>query len=252
MTNTACLNRIATDKEVEHMTGSQLVSQTIQRIPENELIFASKLYSQQLSDFVSESAYYKILERLCKAGSLCKIAKGTYYRPKESRFGVVSPSQKEIVSAFTEPDKGTVVGYCLYNSLKLTTQISKTVEVFSSALEQQTKRISNVQLQFCNLIFSPEVKGMIHMMEVLQNFSQIQDLDYAQFINFCERFAAIYRDEVFEQVFLQMKYQKKTISFLRNILMHYHVPNNLNRYLSSLSEYKHPTMEEIYEAAHLS
>ena len=38
------------------MTGSQLVSQTIQRIPENELIFASKLYSQQLSDFVSESA----------------------------------------------------------------------------------------------------------------------------------------------------------------------------------------------------
>lgn len=94
-------------------------------------------------------------------------------------------------------------------------------------------------------------QNMIHMMEILQNFSQIQDLDYGQFIHFCQRFAAIYRDEVFEQIYLQMKYQKKTISFLRNILMHYHVPNNLNRYLSSLSEYKHPTMEEIYEAAHI-
>ena len=234
------------------MTSTQVISQTIRQIPENELIFASKLYTQHLSSDVTESAYYKTLERLCKAGELCKIAKGTYYRPKASKYGIVPPSQKEIVSAFTEPDKGTVVGYSLYNNLKLTTQVSKTVEVFSSALEQQTKNISNVLLQFCNLVYTPEVKGMIHMMEVLQNFGEIQDLDYVQFIKFCEQFSVNYNDEVFEQVCRQMKYQKKTISFLRNILVHYHVPNNLSRYLSSLSEYKHPTMEEIYEAAHLS
>ena len=35
------------------------------------------------------------------------------------------------------------------------------------------------------------------------------------------------------------------------ILTHYQVPNNLNRYLSTLSDYKHPTMEEIYEAARI-
>ena len=234
------------------MTSTQVISQTIRQIPENELIFASKLYMQQLSSDVTEGAYYKTLERLCKAGELCKIAKGTYYRPKASKYGVVPPSQKEIVSAFTEPDKGTIVGYSLYNNLKLTTQVSKTVEVFSSALEQQTKNIGNVLLQFCNLVYTPEVNGVIHMMEVLQNFGEIQDLNYAQFINFCEQFSANYNDKVFEQVCRQMKYQKKTISFLRNILAHYHVPNNLNRYLSSLSEYKHPTMEEIYEAARLS
>ena len=49
-----------------------------------------------------------------------------------------------------------------------------------------------------------------------------------------------------------MRYQKKTISFLRNILNHYGVENNLNKYLSALSEYKHPTMEEIYETAYSS
>lgn len=234
------------------MTSTQMVSQAIEQIPENELIFASKLYIQQLSNEVTESAYYKTLERLCKAGELCKIAKGTYYRPRVSKYGIVPPSQKEIVSAFTEPDKGTVVGYSLYNRLKLTTQVSKNVEVFSSALEQQTKNISNVLLQFCNLVYTPEVKGMIHMMEVLQNFSEIQDLDYTQFIKFSEQFSSSYSDEVFAQVCQEMKYQKKTISFLRNILIHYSVPNNLGRYLSSLSEYKHPTMEEIYATAHLS
>lgn len=234
------------------MTSTQIVSQTIAEIQENELIFAGKLYSQQLSNEVTESAYYKTLERMCKSGSLCKIAKGTYYRPKQSKYGIVPPSQTEIVAAFTEPDKGTVVGYSLYNSLKLTTQISKTVEVFSSALEQQTKNIGNVLLQFCDLIYTPEVKGMISMMEVLQHFGEIQDLDYSQFVKFCDQFIVTYSDDVFEQVYRQMKYQKKTISFLRNILMHYHVPNNLNRFLSSLSEYKHPTMEEINETALLS
>ena len=234
------------------MTSTQIISSTIEKIPENELIFASKLYTQKLSSEVTESAYYKTLERLCKAGELCKIAKGTYYRPKIGKYGIVPPSQKEIVSAFTEPDKGTVVGYSLYNTLKLTTQVSKTVEVFSSALEQQTKNISNVLLQYCNLVYTPEVKSTISMMEVLQNFGEIQDMDYAQFIKFCMQFSEAYSDEIFAYVYQQMQYQKRTISFLRNVLMHYQVPNNLNRYLSSLSEYKHPTMEEIYEAAYLS
>ena len=142
------------------MTSSQMVCQIIEEIPQNELIFASKLYSQRLSNTVTESAYYKTLERLCKAGSLCKIAKGTYYRPKTSKYGIVPPSQNEIVSAFTKPDKGTVIGYSLYNNLKLTTQVSKTIEVLSSALDQQTKNISNVLLQFCNLIYTPKIKRM--------------------------------------------------------------------------------------------
>lgn len=234
------------------MTGAQIVSRTVEQFPENKLIFSSKLYSEQLSETVREDAYYQTLSRMCKAGTLCRIAKGTYYRPKISKYGIVPPSQKEIVAAFTEPDKGTVIGYSLYNSLKLTTQVAKTIEVFSSQIEQQTKNISNVLLQFCNLVYTPEVKGMIHMLEVLQNFSEIQDLNYHQFISYCEKFAQEYDNKVFEQVVQKIRYQKKTISFLRNILNHYGVKNNLNKHLSALSEYKHPTMEEIYEAAYPS
>ena len=93
------------------MTNAQNITRTMEQFPENELIFASKLYTEQLSEAVSEETYYQTLSRMCKAGSLCRIAKGTYYRPKTSKYGIVPPSQKEIVAAFTEPDKGTVVGY---------------------------------------------------------------------------------------------------------------------------------------------
>lgn len=234
------------------MTNVQVINQVIAQIPENELIFASQLYVQKLYGAVTESSYYKTLERLCKAGTLCKIAKGTYYRPKASRYGIVPPSQCEIIAAFTNDKKGTVVGYSLYNHLKLTTQVSKKVEVFSSALEQQTKNIRNVSLQFYPLVYTPEVNNTIHMMEVLQDFEEIQDLNYSRFIEFCEQFSKAYSDEVFSQVYQQLRYPKKTVAFLRSILAHYQVPNQLSRHLSSLSEYKHPTMEEIYEAAHIS
>ena len=59
-------------------------------------------------------------------------------------------------------------------------------------------------------------------------------------------------EKIFEQVYQQIRYQKKTISFLRAILNHYGVPNDLSKYLSPLSEYNHPTMEEIYESSQLS
>ena len=76
------------------MTGAQIITQTMEQFPESELIFASKLYTEQLSEAVSEEAYYQTLGRMCKAGSLCRIAKGTYYRPKTSKYGIVPPSQK--------------------------------------------------------------------------------------------------------------------------------------------------------------
>ena len=234
------------------MTSVQIIMQVVGQIKENELIFASKLYAEQLSNAVTEYAYYQTLARMCKAGMLCRAAKGIYYRPCVSRYGIVPLPQKEIVAAFTESNKGTIVGYSLYNHLKLTTQVPKTIEVYSSQIEQQTKRICNVQLQFCDLIFTDEVSHTIHMLDVLQNFDEIQDLNYDSFIVFCEDFSSTYNEIIFEQVRKKVPCQKRTISFLREILNYYHVEHHLDKFLSSLSEYKHPTMEEIHEAAHIS
>lgn len=234
------------------MASNQVIIEAINNIPNNQLIFASKFYMESLQGQVTEASYYKTLERLCKAGCLCKIAKGTYYRPKQGRFGIVPPSQREIVSAFTSNESGTIVGYALYNLLKLTTQVPKTVEVLSSQIDQQTKTIQNVYITQCKLSYTDEVERVVHMMNVLQNFEEIQDINYSQFMSFCSEFSKSFNDAIFEYVTSALHYSKKTISFLRNILAHYGVPNTLNKYLSSLSEYKHPTMEEIYKIAHIS
>lgn len=231
------------------MKGNPIVRKALAEFEANELIIASKLYKEKLSGQITEAAYYKTLQRMCESGELVKIAKGTYHLPKVSKYGIVPPSEKEIVTAFTENETGTVIGYSLYNALNLTTQIPKTITVMSSALEGLTKSIRNVIVYQVPLEFSKEITSMIHGLEVLQNFNSIQDINYSAFLKFSEELALSYNPEIFEEIVNTKTYKKSTISFLYEILNYYNVQNNLNKYLSALSEYKHPKMEELYEAA---
>ena len=91
---------------------------------------------------------------------------------------------------------------------------------------------------------------MVHGLEVLQNFDSIQDISYSTFFKFTEELATSYEPETFDNVVNTRTYKKSTISFFREILDFHNIPNNLNKYLSALSEYKHPTMKELYVAAH--
>lgn len=231
------------------MKSNPVVRNALAAFMENELIIASKLYREELSDKISEAAYYKTLQRMCESGELVKIAKGTYHLPKLGKYGVVPPSEKEIVSAFTENQTGAVVGYSLYNALNLTTQISKNIIVMSSAIEGNIKSIRNIIIHQVPLEFTNEITNLIQGLEVLQNFYSIQDINYSAFLKFTEELASCYKKEAFEEIISTKNYKKSTVSFLQEILNYYKVQNNLGDYLSTLSEYKHPRMEELYETA---
>ena len=180
------------------------------------------------------------------------MAKGIYYLPNISKYGIIPPSDRQIIEAFTKNETGMVVGYSMYNNLNLTTQVSKTVNVLSSALEGFSKTIRNVSVKQVQLDYSEEVKNMIKGLEVLQNFYEIQDIDYVAFLDYSKKIAADYQNDVFEIVISKTSYKKSTIAFLREILRYYEVANNLEKHLSALSTYKHPRMEELYEIAGVS
>ena len=231
------------------MKQNQIVEASLQCFKPNELIFASKLFSEKLEDEVSEAAYYKTLERMCKSGKLVKAAKGTYYIPKASRFGTIPLSEEEIISAFTKEESGTIVGYSLYNQLGITTQISKATEVLSSVLDSQTKTIRNVVVHYLPLRFTEAVKQTVQALDVLQNIEHIQNINYRALVSYTKSIADNYDQTVFEEVIAKRKYPKATIAFLQNILDYYGKANRLNKYLSSSSTYKYPRMEELHAAA---
>lgn len=70
-------------------------------------------------------------------------------------------------------------------------------------------------------------------------------MDEHRFIALLHDFAEAYSDEVTEYVLRNRKYKKSTIAFLARILDRYGVCHSLREYLSPLSEYKMPTIDEL-------
>lgn len=231
------------------MKNTEQLIQVINNFEINQLINISELYEQQFAEVMSASAYAKNIERAVNKGLLSKVAKGVYCRPRNTRYGTVMPSEQEILREYIGENKGIIVGYYLYNEINISTQIAKTIEVFSNAINGCTRTINNIVISRRNLEFTKEVSATIKMFEVLKNFSEIQDLNYKEFISYCSNFAKTYNEEMTTLVIEQMKYSKSTIAFMRHILQTYNVNNNLSRYLSELSTYKYPSMERIYELA---
>ena len=128
------------------------------------------------------------------------------------------PSEKEIIVAFTKNGTGMVVGYALYNKLRLTTQVSKNIKIYTSALDEQKKQIGNVFLQKYDMIFSTELMRVVAILEVLQNYNRIEDLNESQFKKLCAEFAGQYDEKVCEYVLSSIPYSEQTIAQLKAIL----------------------------------
>ena len=217
----------------------------IEHEPENKLLEASALYSQSFST-IPEMTYYKTLERMCKKGILVHLTKGLYYRPKNTRFGTVPISEKDIIDHYIQDDQGIVIGYRLFNQKGLTTQISKRVEVLSSAVPGKKKNIHNIYVMNISISLTPETIPIIETLEILQNYKSIEDINNTALAAYMKDFARHYADEATVYVLKNRKYKKSTIAFLESFLNHFQVKNSLNQFLSSLSSYAIPDMEEFY------
>lgn len=219
----------------------------IEHEPENKLLEASALYSQSFST-IPEMTYYKALERMCKKGILVHLTKGLYYRPKNIRFGTVPISEKDIVDHYIKDNQGIVVGYRLFNQKGLTTQISKRVEVLSSAVPGKKKNIHNIYVMNISISLTPETIPIIETLEILQNYTSIEDINNTALAAYMKDFARHYADEATVYVLKNRKYKKSTIAFLKSFLNYFKVENTLNQFLSSLSSYAIPDIEEFYES----
>ncbi len=93
-----------------------------------------ELFSPELVAKKDESylAIAKELSRLQASGHIIRARRGVYYKPKNSRFGVLKPSESDIIK-FLLHEKGIRVGYIsglrLYNRLGLTSQVSGVIEI---------------------------------------------------------------------------------------------------------------------------
>lgn len=227
---------------------TETVRTIMMRQPENIIIEAASLY-QKVGSQIPELNYYKALERMVQAGDIAHLAKGMYYCPKRSRFGIVPISEKEIVAYFTADNRGLLVGYRLYVNKGLTTQVSKKAEVLSAAVREQKKSVDNVTVFKIDMKLNSAIRKTIEAFEILQNYDGIQDMNTGAFAKYMAQFSKEYSENCAEYVLAHRKYKKSTIAFMKKWMDFFGVPCRLGKHLSSLSDYKIPDVKEIYETA---
>ncbi len=92
-------------------------------------------YSSFNLDKSEDLSLAKSLSRLSKEGAIVRLAKGKYYKPKDTYFGRLRPSESALIEALTKRNNervGYLTGISIYNRLGLTSQISNTIVIATS------------------------------------------------------------------------------------------------------------------------
>ena len=225
-------------------SGRKIVETLILQQPENKLLTASTLYLS-LAEQILEANYYKILARLTEQGILRRLSRGLYYRPRISKFGEVPFCEEEIVRHYMEGGQGVITGYRLYRRYGLTSQNARNIEILSAHLAEERRTIGNISIRSLSMELDENIRASIEALEILQNYSRIEDVEPTRFNAYMHRFAAGYREEAVHYVLKRRRYKKSTIAFLAHCLDCLQIKNDLQRYLSPLTQYTIPILEEF-------
>ena len=210
-----------------------------------EPLFASQIYKEErLIERLTEQNYFQILSRLCKNGKLRKLAKGIYYIPNyDVSFRQITDN--EIVEMFTNYHNGIEVGEKMFYDNKIMLNRYSKRMVYTSLIKDRKMIMNGIVFKRICLSYSKIERTTIEILEVLDNYYRMSDVDHRSIIDFYLRFIKNYDDNVARRVIDTIGYSKSTIDFLKAILDKYRIPNTLSDYLSKRSKYRHPTVDEL-------
>lgn len=164
------------------MTVLNQVAQAVEKFDEGQLFTFSDIQLPTNQSYDLSKAVNKLIQR----GAVRRLLKGVFYRPRETRFGPLRPSERQILD-FVMPNKTSAQGYItglrIYNQWGLTTQVSSQVVIATSNYRKPIK-IGALTIKFVKGI-APETESdveKLRMLDVLKNFKRIPDRDPTAFV----------------------------------------------------------------------
>lgn len=163
------------------------------------------------------------LNRMADMGVIQRLSKGRFYKPKQTIFGKLKPSQEEVVKDLLEKD-GKIIGYLtgisIFGQLGLTTQISNIIEIGVKGKKNNTRRgmYSIRFVQQANLI----TRNNIPLLQLLDSIKSIKRIPDSTPDNSYNRIKAIVKslDEknLDSMIKLAMKYNPMTRAIVGAII----------------------------------
>ena len=212
--------------------------------PCNQIFVARELKKEAFPD-LPEAVYYKTIERMVKQNQLVHLAKGLYYRPVMRENDIVPISNEAIIDYYVSDQCGTLIGEGLFIEKGIASGFEKRLSLLSNKLSENKKKIGNIEVQRTDIELNESTIPVIETLEILQNYNKIPNLDKKEFIAYMHQFVDEYSDEATEYVLSKCNYKKSTIAFLARILDWYGLAHSMHDYLSPVSKYAIPTIEEL-------
>ncbi len=173
---------------ISSMKTAEYIAFTIDRLPKGYVF----TYADFTTEVKQKEAVIKALNRMVTSGKIAKLSKGKYYKPENTPFGKLQPSQSQIVKDLLEENgkiTGYLTGYSIYNQLGLTTQVSNTIQIGKNQIRPNFKRerytISFVKQK------NTVTKENIPLLQILDAIRYIKKIPDADIEASCKRLLAI-------------------------------------------------------------
>jgi Family of unknown function (DUF6088) len=159
------------------MTVSQKIEQQLQQIPEGTT-FRYQGLSIESSEYPAAS---KTIERLITKGTLQRASKGVFYKPKQTVFGALQPSENELLKQYLFKDGQRVAyitGASLYNEMGLTTQVPFVITIASKTRRAFTSiNYLTIKPAKSYVEVTDDNYKLLGILDAIKDFNRISDRD---------------------------------------------------------------------------
>jgi len=239
-------------KVVVLMKVAEKIERKIKRMPEG-----TTFKYQQLDIEAKEyGAATKAIERLIRKGIIKRVTTGVFYKPKQSVFGELRPSETEIIKPYLfEQGKRNayITGTALYNNFGLTTQVPKTVKIASRSKRIYISSGSIKAKPVKSYVdVTEENYYLLEILDVLKDFTKIPDLDKKGGILFLQnKLRSITDKEINRLINFALQYPPRVRAFLGALLTNITglENNSLKQSVNPLTTFNFGINKELLETA---
>ena len=183
------------------------------------------------------------LGRLVQEGEIERLSPGIYYKPKQTRFGIVGPSMEErFRDLLYEGDTpiGYLTGFYAFNLFGLTTQQSSTLEIGTNFPKRNTKRgIYAIRFVLQKNPISIDNIEMLRLLDCLKWIKKIPDATVDKsYILIKKKVNEYAKKEQKQLVELSLKYAPLTRALLGSMLTDELLVMTLHQTLSPLTRFR--------------
>lgn len=152
------------------MSVAELVKSRIEKIEAGKVITYD-----DFADLKSFQAVALNLSRLNRQGLIQRLSKGRYYKPKQTKYAVLKPTDSEILKSILQKNGGYVGGTSALNRMGISTQVPSEIVIAGSRSNRKIQ-VANLRLRFTK---GPQIESesnsqnMSDIIEVLKAFKRI-------------------------------------------------------------------------------